>query len=272
MIRRPHSRHPAGFTLVELLVVVSIIVILMALLLPAIQKIRYVGFNTQVRGDLSQLTAACAAFSQEWKQYPPTAFRVPVTKDSNDPSFKLLATRYPRWAASFAEGATITPALPRAGETLVGNQSMVYFLAGPQLTGWAHDRPDAPSPTATSKSQYLDVAESKLQPGNGFGYPSVAPVYMDPYGTPYMYWGSNKTGGKYTGQPAVLGTNPFIENAGTNKYVNEKTCQIISAGEDGLFGAGGAWNPGALSYSFDQPGGDDLGNFNGGAKLGTRGE
>ena len=61
----------AGFTLVELLVVISIIGILMALLLPAVQAAREAARRTQCLNNIRQIGVALATFESQNGAYPP---------------------------------------------------------------------------------------------------------------------------------------------------------------------------------------------------------
>jgi len=74
------SRGARAFTLIELVVVISVIAILMALLFPAFRGVQDQAKKTQAKNDLAQIVTAINAFYTEYGQYP-------VTTNDSDTTF-----------------------------------------------------------------------------------------------------------------------------------------------------------------------------------------
>jgi prepilin-type N-terminal cleavage/methylation domain-containing protein len=224
-----------GFTLVELLVVIAIIGLLMALLLPAVQKIRGSGDRTKAISQLNQIATACAQFKADTGFYPP---------DNAADAAKVLQAMYPR---------TFNATTYNGGNTLNNpNQFLVHFLAGPLGTGWAIDAPAAPGPSATTKKGPWMTFQTSELAGN---------TVIDPWGQPLQYRASG-SGGAYAAGSPPGGIPAYLDTAG--RPFNQGGVQVISGGPNKSPPTGGNLPMAGT------PGADDLANFNGGYQLGAR--
>lgn len=90
MRRRLIQRARQGFTLVELLVVIGIMAILIAILMPALSKVRNQAMSVQCASNMRQVYQICLMFANENKQHLPRPSIPGANEDASNPAVSKL--------------------------------------------------------------------------------------------------------------------------------------------------------------------------------------
>lgn len=219
--QRGGSQHH-GFTLVELMVVITIIIILMGLLMPVLLNVMARAREARITAEISAMDAAFKAYKERYGSYPPSDLSNPT---GNSLLLSHLAHAFPR-----CNPATETSAIPTG---MSAAQALVFWLSG-----FSPD-PEHPISGSGTKTPFFTFDTTRLT-----GSPAVY-VPTDGLNAPYLYFAAQNyatqaayaatQGGTGVGRPYYLDGGSST-NGPQNLYANPSTFQIISAGLDGDYG------------------------------------
>ena len=163
------NRRSAAFTLIEILIVLGIIIVLFAILLPAVSNVQRAWRNYRTKIDIENLALHIERYNTEKRGYPPTELGLYVLLYIPDNEGMIPAQ--------------ITPGIPGGGmpDAMQGGSGGV----GPELL-------DQPNP------MFLQTGQP--------GMPSIDSLTNQPAADP-MSGGSGIAGGTMTGQPLTYTSN-----------------------------------------------------------------
>ncbi len=258
----PATRRPrrSAFTLVELLVVITIIIILMGLLTPVIWIAITNAKEGRIKVEIGMLDSAFKAYKEKYGSYPPSDF-TNVTNTSS-PQYIALATHLAKAFPSCNVQAEISDMVNHKVNSPA--KAVTFWLSGfstdPEhpisgLPGGAN----ATNPPQPRNAPFVDFDKTRLTfPDGATNAACYCPA--DTPGTPYVYFASQSyamhvqnpfgpsygQGGQgllrpYAADPVPTGNTPPTP-------VNPNSFQIISAGLDNDYGDGGQTPPSKVDY------------------------
>lgn len=249
----PHPRR-SGFTLVELIVVITIISILAALITAAVVMTRGAASDAKVTAEMRQIDTAIQAFKASYNVgYLPSQLVLRntvgayVTSNAAEKASKdFLLKLFPRIDQTANQGWVMAaPANPNAMVVLNGCECLVFFLGGPDgINGFSGD-PRIPYKPGQKNKVSFDFGSFGSRLKVGVFKPNT-PVLLDPYaeGTaddqPYYYF-SSRYGDDYDFSHVIIDPTLRVQlapifvddlNPTRRGFANGKTFQLICAGKD----------------------------------------
>jgi len=147
---RPRLGGSTGFSLVELLVVVSIIGLLVGLAATAVPKALDAGDKAKAKGDLTAIVAAVKAYKQEYGQWPVAKSKMDQASDEFNSWYGPPTTKQESMDLMKILSGDMT--IQKEGQTM--NPKGVRFLEGAKADGTFQD------PWGTQYCVKMDTNES----------------------------------------------------------------------------------------------------------------
>ena len=213
--RAPTLPQRGGFTLVELLVVITIIGVLAALIVPSVFQARVSAKNAAIKAEIDMLHMAIMNYKNEYGSFPPCSSPI----GSGSPAALHIRRLFPR-----ASTANTTP----TNATTPANAITLW------LAGYSKDPTD---PLVDPKVKLFDFDQNRVSntaPTIGQFHP------REKQGSPYIYIDSanyrydddNDSDTPEVLQPFVIGGNTYK----ADPDANPNTFQILCAGLDEEWG------------------------------------
>jgi prepilin-type N-terminal cleavage/methylation domain-containing protein/prepilin-type processing-associated H-X9-DG protein len=170
----------SAFTLLELLVVIAIIAVLIALLLPAVQKVRQAAARIQCQNNLKQLGLALHQYAGDHENAFPPSYALTITPTSvNAVAWGTVILPYIEQTALYSKYDLKAAAFPPP----YGLASNIAVISTPVNTFIC---PSVPSPAAARIYTYDLTAEA-----NEFVSPKLPPGALQYTAAPSDYTGTN---------------------------------------------------------------------------------
>jgi prepilin-type N-terminal cleavage/methylation domain-containing protein len=251
------KRVGAGFTLVEMLVVIVIISILAALISTAAASAMWTAKQHKIKMELDMLAGAMEAFHQKYNSYPPTNLSMLQDMSGNyyaNPQLNAFVARaFPRYTA--LSGNTIPQQialdLSNAGVDITEFNPQVALVFW--LSGFGPDPTDPfnRANATVSRSSFFSFFQTQLMAWQA-GATSLSPATVSPTGTAYQYGGTTRYDSL---SPPSYGIGQMVYNApyGNAAYCyfdNQSYGQPISSSTSVYGDVAGASNTGTTYAIF----------------------
>lgn len=233
-IRQNRGRHArsGGFTLVEILVVIAIIVILAALLTPVAMRALTTSRNARMGIELAQLDQAIEAYRLEMGDYPPSF------GENYSPANRYYTAMEQHLRKCFPNMSKATKDAYYdilMTKEISQDEALVYWLSKLSTDKTNPFRTDGP------RKVFREFDARRLSDVDSDGFPAFDAGYAR--GTPFVYLDSRTYRLHCTAATAAttqLGASgpriqPYFDVTG--KFMRPTAFQIICAGQDGDFGA-----------------------------------